>query len=136
MPYAAIPKIYRKESDPLMLQGDQSWLFWNKSVYKAQAAVPSHLEAPRSGYNSQAGSSRTSLTSGGGHDGNHLGLPTIGREVTNVSTLSSEENSDADGNSDPSGELKCRKCGETSFRVKMEGVGKQVLVCNACGTAA
>ena len=133
--FTTMPNEHR-DSDPLMLQGDQSWMFWNKSVYKAQAAHPSHLEAPRSGYSSQAESSNGSLTSGGGHDGIHLGVP-VARDITNVSVLSSEENSEAGSTSEPGGgELKCRKCAETSFRVKMEGVGKQTLVCNACGTAS
>ena len=134
-PYTALPK-HDKESDPLMLQGEQSYMFWNPQVYQAQAAN-SHLAAPRSGYNSTLNSSNGSITSPG-HDGSHLGLP-VGREITNVSRLSSEESSEVEGEISPaanSGELSCRRCSGKSFRVRIEGRGKQFLACNDCGNAA
>ena len=125
-----------KEADPLMMQGDRSYMFWNPQVYQAQAAAAhDHLDRP--GYTSTAGSSNASAV---GHDTTHLGPP-MGREITNVSRLSSEENSEADispGDGGEGGELTCRKCREASFRVRIDSAqgNKRVLVCNQCGTAA
>ena len=135
-PYSALPKI-DKESDPLMLQGEQSYMFWNSQLYQAQAANASHLDAPKSDYTSTVSSENGSVN-GQGHENNHLGLP-IGREVTAVSRLSSEENSEVEGTSNPetkAGELSCKQCSSKSFRVRIEGKGEQVLACNNCGTPA
>lgn len=124
------------EKDPLMLQGDQSYMFWNPQVYQAQAAASSHLYAPKSGYTSVTGSTSGSLASPG-HDPNHLGV-SMAREASNVSRLSSEENSDVDTSpgSGGSGELTCARCASKSFKVKIAGPRKQVLVCNDCGSVA
>ena len=128
--------------DPLMLQGDQSYMFWNQSTYAAQAAASnpshSHLYSPN-GYASTAGSSNASVN-GGGH------LAPLGREATNVSRLSSEEGSpgeegsagsgDGEGEGGDGGEVVCRRCGGRGFRVRMKsGKGRQVLECVDCGEA-
>ncbi|KAL9129519.1 MAG: hypothetical protein Q9217_002043 [Psora testacea] len=134
-PYSAIPKP-DSEVDPLMLQGEQSYMFWNRQVYQAQAAAASHqhhTHLDANGYASTAGSSNVSVV---GRDPNHLGLP-MGREASNVSQLSSEENSQADTSPGEGGEVTCRNCQGTSFRVRIENAqaNKQILVCNNCGTA-
>ena len=118
-----------------MLQGEQSYMFWNPQVYQAQAAASSHLGAPKSGYTSATGSTTGSLASSS-HDPTHLGV-FMGRQATNVSRLSSEENSDADTSpGSGSGELTCARCASKSFKVRIAGAGKQVLVCNDCGSTA
>ncbi|KAL9101374.1 MAG: hypothetical protein Q9163_003355 [Psora crenata] len=136
-----------KEADPLMLQGEQSYMSWNRQVYQAQAAAAAasnqqphltHLDVH--GYASTAGSS--SHVSVAGPDPNRLSLP-MAREATNVSRLSSEEGSEADashgeGAGGDGAEVRCRSCRGTSFRVRIDSTTqakKQILVCNACGTA-
>ena len=101
------------DADPLMLRGEQSFMFWNPTVYQAQAATASHLrptyDPARHNHNnhvhnsayspntSTAGSSNRSSVEG--HHHAHLGAP-MAKEDTRVSRLSSEEEgggSDAGG---------------------------------------
>ena len=146
---ASVPHI-DKNANPLMLQGEQSYMFWNRSVYQAQAAAAQspHLRGDISGDHSAnastAASSNASLAEHGG--GKRLGVP-IGRELTNVSRLSSEESSnDGDvgsvrkgGGSTPEeaaedGGVNCRRCGGDNFRVRT-GSGKRIVECASCGLA-
>ncbi|KAL9639407.1 MAG: hypothetical protein Q9164_000948 [Protoblastenia rupestris] len=135
-PYSSISKCDR-EANPLMLQGEQSYMFWNRQVYQAQAATAashqSHTHLDANGYSSATGSSNVSVA---GHDTNHLTLP-VNREITNVSQLSSEEESEAYVSPEEGGDVTCRSCKGTNFRVRIDGAvgGKQVLVCNGCGKA-
>jgi len=95
-----------------MLQGDQSYMFWNKQVYKSQAAGASLSPNPND---------------------NRLGVP-LGRQGSAVSALSSEESSleeEGDG-----GELRCTKCGGASFRARVQRGGGQRLECGRCGMLA
>ena len=65
-----------------MLQGDQSYVFWNSSLYKAQA------EGMTSGTHRAALAAHSARTSADGSSiGSHLGVPVI----TTASPLSSEE---------------------------------------------
>lgn len=129
------------EANPLMLRGEQSYMFWNSSVYQTQAATASHLgpnyDPSRHTHN---GYSQTTSTTGSsirssveGHHA-HLGVP-IAKADTQVSRLSSEE--DSDGESPPKEEGKdvtCRRCGGNSFKVTIGGnQRKQILVCGSCG---
>ena len=140
--FTAFPKA-DPSTDPLMLKGDQSYMFWNSSVYQAQAAAPSHL-GPN--YNplhhhhhhlhngtpqdaSPAGSSSASV------DGHHLGIP-LQKETTTVSRLSSEEESST-SNSPAEREAKeiiCGQCGGKSFKARTVG-RKPILECESCGQA-
>lgn len=122
-------------ANPLMLQGKQSYMFWNQSVYQAQAAAQSHLDPLKRNGRSQAtsttGSSNLSI------DGQHarLGVP-LNKATTAVSRLSSEGESDASA-SPQEGEAKeviCRRCGGRSFQAKTAG-GKPILKCEGCGEA-
>lgn len=129
---AGFPKV-DKESDPLMLRGDQSYMFYNPEVYQAQADnAHLHLDGKHD-YASTVGSSNASLSSPR-HDPTHLGAP-VRRELTAVSRLSSENTSEVDVSPGKDGEVTCQKCGGTSFKVRLEGAGKQTLVCERCGTA-
>lgn len=129
------------EANPLMLRGEQSYMFWKPSIYQAQAATASHLDPDynpsRHNHNrhsqttSTAGSSNRSSVEG--HHV-HLGVP-IAKADTRVSRLSSEEESG--GESPPRDEEKdvtCRRCGGKSFKVRI-GVNqrKQILECGTCG---
>ena len=122
----------QREANPLMLKGDQSFMFWNSSVYEAQANNANHRPEPSNGYSSTAESSQISVISPG-KDGNHL-RPSMDRGATNVSVLSSEATSDGGSSGGSGGEVTCRQCSGTSFKVRVEGGGKQLLVCNGCGT--
>ncbi len=138
------PKLGSKtpsEANPLMLRGEQSYMFWNSSVYQAQAATASHLgpnydpsHHNHNGYSpktSTGGSSNRSSVEG--HHG-HLGLP-IAKADTQVSRLSSEEESgDESPRRDEGKDVTCRRCGGKSFRVRIGGnQRKQILECGSCG---
>ena len=133
-----------KSANPLMLHGEQSYMFWNPTVYQAQAdnqsrintknshAYQNHLNGiDRSQNASTAGSSNVSID---GHHA-HLGVPLM-KETTTISRLSSEEESDgppgaAEGEEK---EVICRRCGGRSFKAKTAG-GKPMLECESCGEA-
>ena len=129
------------EANPLMLRGDQSYMFWNSSVYQAQAATASHLgpNYDHSNHNhnnhstrpSTAGSSNRSSTEG--HHA-HLGVP-MAKADTQVSRLSSEEESGGEGlQNDERSDVSCRRCGGKSFKVTIKGSQrKQILECGNCG---
>ena len=129
------------EANPLMLRGDQSYMFWNSSVYQAQAATASHLgpNYDHSNHNhnshstrpSTAGSSNRSSTEG--HHV-HLGVP-MAKADTQVSRLSSEEESGGEGlQNDEGKDVSCRRCGGKSFKVTIKGSQrKQILECESCG---
>ena len=129
------------EADPLMLRGEQSYMFWNSSVYQAQAAASSHLgpnydpnHHHHSGYSpktSTAGSSTRSSVEG--HD-THLGV-TMAKADTRVSRLSSDEESGGESlQRDEGNDVTCRRCGGKNFKVRIGGnQRKQILECGSCG---
>lgn len=129
------------EANPLMLRGEQSYMFWNSSVYQAQAATASHLgpsyDPSRHNHNgyspntSTAGSSNRSSVEG--HHA-HLGMP-IAKADTRVSRLSSEEESQEEGPPRDEGkDVTCRRCGGKDFKVRFgRKQRKQILECGSCG---
>ena len=147
-PYSQIP-MPDVEGDPLMLYGDHSYMFWNKGLYRAQANTASgaHLFQPngsRDGNEFSRGTSvdasATTASSTAESDGNknlsaavgngneaRLGIP-IGRKVSAVSALSSEEGSESE-------EIRCRNCGGRRFKVVGRGGGRRV-ECGECGVVA
>lgn len=105
-------------NDPLMLSGDQSYMFWNQSTYRAQAA-------------------------GGSGDGlrpNRLGVPAE-RTLSSVSALSSELSSSSEVEGDDAEEkgerkeVRCRRCGGRDFRARLQKGGGTSLECGVCGLA-
>ena len=139
--FAAFPKA-EQPTDPLMLKGDQSYMFWNSHVYQAQASAPSHLspnDSPHQHqhhlYNGNSQDTSTVASSNASIDGHHLGTP-LHKEATFVSRLSSEEES-ATSASPAEGEAKeviCRQCGGKSFKARTAG-RKPILECESCGQA-
>lgn len=120
------------DPDPLMLQGDQSYMFWNKQPYQSQvlsssSALSNQRLQPGTGSGESPGS-RASTSSHSGGSGNHLGVPAR-RESTTISALSSDAGSD-DG--EDSEALRCRRCDGTTFRAR-GGKGKTRLECQVCG---
>lgn len=110
---------FDREKNPLWLQGEQSFMFWNRSGWQAQAAAVAargeslahhHHHHPGGGgggpgnrisvgTSSTVGSSNGDAEGGGGGDHGHLGVP-LQREKTTVSRLSSEEGSSEEGSSE------------------------------------
>ena len=129
------------ECDPLMLRGEQSYMFWNSSVYQAQAATASHLgpnyDSSRHNHNGYSPKTSTAASSNRssaeGHQG-HLGVPMV-KADTRVSRLSSEEESGEENSQrDEAKDVTCRRCGGKSFKVTIEGnQRKQILECGSCG---
>ncbi|KAL8692648.1 MAG: hypothetical protein Q9218_002381 [Villophora microphyllina] len=130
------------DTNPLMLQGDQSYMFWNKSAYRAQAATANQNHAAfhsnqnsnnRSFHRRSANTSidgattASSRNSADGGSGGLLGVP-MQRELSTVSALSSEEDDAKRGGE--AEEIRCRRCKGQSFRARDRG---KVLVCGGCG---
>lgn len=139
-------------ANPLMLQGEQSYMFWNQSVYQAQASTASHLDP--NNYNpahrpahqhDNSGYASTTASSNASADGHHahLGVP-LDKATTTVSRLSSEEEEEGeeeDGGSRSRSpreaeakEVVCRACGGRSFKARRRG-RKSILECESCGEA-
>lgn len=123
--------------DPLMLQGDHSYTFLNKSQYrstdnapsspeKSQKSVTSGLHPERQRQSGPARSRTTSASTSASAD--RMGVP-VTREMSDVSTLSSEE---GDGES---ADLQCKRCGGSTFRARGKGTIRK-LECGACGEVA
>lgn len=129
------------ECDPLMLRGEQSYMFWNSSVYQAQAATAYHLgpnydpsHHNHNGYSPKTSTAASSnRSSAEGHHA-HLGVP-MAKADTRVSRLSSgEESGEESSQRDEAKDVTCRRCGGKSFRVTMGGnQSKPTLECGSCG---
>ena len=131
-PFAALQPA-SPDTDPLMLQGDQSYMFWNKQPYQSQVLSSSSIVGNGNGNGShrlQPGSrgSRASTSSHSGGSGNHLGVPAT-RESTAISALSSDAGSD-DGEDGET--VRCRRCDGRTFRAR-GARGKTKLECQFCG---
>ncbi|KAL8822321.1 MAG: hypothetical protein Q9191_006943, partial [Dirinaria sp. TL-2023a] len=140
------------EQDPLMLKGDQSYMFWNRELYKSQAEAARAAHPLRSATNgghsldtdlddhSALNSGGTSVEDfGSADDGNsihhhRLEVP-LQREITTASALSSEESLVKTDDAPGGGELKCTRCGEGSWKA-MAGRGAVRMQCAKCGTPA
>ncbi|KAI9837236.1 MAG: hypothetical protein M1819_000310 [Sarea resinae] len=116
--------------DPLMLQGEQSYLFWNKANWMDQAAVTSFRNADDSTTALNDGSRGDSQS----RDPNLLGPPIV-KKVSSVSALSSEESSSLEEDDTEGEQLACVRCGSVSFRARMTRQGQRLL-CTKCGTPA
>lgn len=125
------------EIDPLMLQGDHSYMFWNKSQHSSADNAPSSSEKSqkpetngvhpeRQGQSGPTRSRATSESTSASAD--RIGIPAA-REMSIVSTLSSEEE-DGEG-----ADLRCERCGGTTFRTRGKGTRRK-LECGACGEVA
>ena len=138
------PKLGAKhptEANPLMLRGEQSYMFWNSSIYQAQAATASHLgpnyDLNHHNHNGHSPKASTAGSSNGssveGHHA-HLGVP-MAKAETQVSRLSSEEESGGEvPQRDEGKDVACRRCGGKSFRATVGGSQKkQILECGSCG---
>ena len=144
-----------KPENPLWLQGDQSYLFWNKASYRAQAenaasqatahAHHAHYHQNLSANNSTDGN--RSSQDDGSRSQSRLGVP-LARGDTRVSKLSSEESSLAgDGEAEESesssyggenqeGDLECYKCGGKNFRMRVAASPGGIKDANGVGTDA
>lgn len=125
--YSVVPAL-NPEIDPLMLQGDQSYMFWNKENYQSQSLGNNTNSRLAPDPNTDGASSHSGSVT-------HLGVPTT-RQTTAVSALSSEESaSEAEADADADGEsedVRCRRCGSRTFRAR-GGKGRTGLECGVCG---
>lgn len=129
------------DTDPLMLQGDQSYMFWNKQPYQSQVLSSSSMtndtqsQSRRGRRRLKPGSAggSTSSHSGASANANYLEVPAT-RESTAISALSSEAGSEeADDHGAEEGDaVRCRRCDGRTFRAR--GIkGQTRLECLVCG---
>lgn len=131
------------KDSPLMLRGEQSYMFWNQSIYQAQAATAAATQLyPHSAATSMGASSNASADGEHPSGTAHLGVP-LGREITAVSKLSSEDGStedltNGDGlrrtQEDGDNDVACKNCAGKSFRVRSGSRGR-VVECAKCNTS-
>lgn len=122
-PFSASPRVNKQkeeadtstptvnqESGPLWLEGDHSYMFWNKDQYATQASRPH----------------RPSLLE-----------PNTGdlEGVRTHSALTSDVSSDEEEGDEDEEELSCSRCAGTNFRVSRTKQGEQKLICVMCGSA-
>lgn len=128
------------DTNPLMLQGDQSYLFWNKASYRAQAASATQTHSHHNHRRQRSDGGTTERTEGSSTNSmgsaGHLGVG-MAREMSSVSVLSSDEDADAgggeaggEGGRQQNGEMRCRRCEGRHFRARDGG---KVLVYGGCG---
>ncbi|GFF45672.1 uncharacterized WD repeat-containing protein C3H5.08c [Aspergillus lentulus] len=99
----------KDKDNPLWLQGQHSYAFWNKIAHDALAAQ-----------NKTPSQSR---------DSNRLSVP--GRKFSTGSALSSDYGS-SNGEGDEGDVLRCDNCQGTNFRATKSRTGKQKLICVRC----
>ncbi|KAF7161503.1 hypothetical protein CNMCM5623_007074 [Aspergillus felis] len=100
------------KDNPLWLQGQQSYAFWNKIAHDALAAQNKTPSQPR--------------------DPNRLSVP--GRKFSIASALSSDYgSSNGEGDEGDEGDvLRCDNCQGTNFRATKSRAGTQKLICVRC----
>lgn len=122
-------------------------MFGNRSLYRSQAEAArqlppghhnkDHLTTTAEGDLDSRG---TSMDGGSSVDGGQLGVP-LQREMSTVSALTSEESLVEEkgwggGAAKVGGvEVRCRRCGEESFRARKVG-GGVTMECVRCGAVA
>lgn len=128
--YPVVPS-HNPEVDPLMLQGDHSYMFWNKQQYRRETPSSPNPDGnlhPLSGPGS--GSRGTSPSSNASGSGTHLGVPAT-RELSAVSALSSDDEGANDDDDGEGGAVRCRRCGGATFRARGRGAQRR-LECETC----
>ncbi|KEQ96068.1 hypothetical protein AUEXF2481DRAFT_659731 [Aureobasidium subglaciale EXF-2481] len=128
-----------EDDDSLMLQGDQSMLYWRLALNSARNHHQQPLPSP------QPHSGRPSSSRTGSYN---LGLPhPLQRNQSAVSKLSIEQdNAATESDSDAASfkdalqgheeEVHCRECGSANFHVRAVKGGGTRLCCSSCGAAA
>ena len=99
----------KADQDPLWLEGDHSYMFWNKDQFAAQASRPR----------------RPSLLEPNTAD--------IEGERHSHSGLTSDVNSNGDEDEEDE-ELSCSRCAGTNFRATRTKQGEPKLICAKCGS--
>ncbi|MCJ1284011.1 hypothetical protein MMC26_003342 [Xylographa opegraphella] len=135
-----------RDSDPLMLQGTQSHMFWNKATYAEQASNSvqrmhtTDIDHRASGENCGtrqyinteiangllAPDLRNGVERSGSTGGSSIG--------TRASVLSSELSSDSvDREEGGEDDVRCRRCGGENFKARMVNGREKRLECTKCG---
>lgn len=114
--------------NPLALEGDRSYVYWDKELWKGQAArmqrmSESHEDVP-------------SVTDGT-TDAAHLAVrPALSNTHSTVSALSDEQSSADEFEDAREDEMKCMVCGDISFSARRTKDGSTKLYCAGCGSEA
>lgn len=134
-------RVAEDDADPLMLQGDQSMLYWKLALSSARNHHPQHTAS----HQPPPSSSRPSLSRPGSYN---LSLPhPFQRNQSAVSQLSIEQESvGTESDSDAASfkdalqgqgdEVVCQQCSGTSFHAKAVKGGGTSLCCSSCGAPA
>ena len=135
-----------RDSDPLMLHGGHSYMFWNKATYVEQASsTAQRVNTIDAGHDDSAvhGGTRQNIATetangfltpdlrdGVGRSGS-TGGSSIG---TRASVLSSELSSDSvDAEAGGEDDVRCRRCGGENFKARVVNGGEKRLECTKCG---
>lgn len=123
--------LQKDDSNPLMLQGGHSYLFWNTAEWRERADRAHNRNS----------ASDTDLPSAGHLAPDRL-PPHLERQNSVVSALSDERSStdefdDAREAVGPDDEIRCKQCGSASFKARLnKDRGGTQLVCTECGVPA
>lgn len=120
-----------KEENHLALEGDRSYMFWDKNMWQGHARrmqemSESHedVAAPPSAVDSTT-------------DASHLAVrPPLYQTHTAVSSLSDEQSSADEFEDAREDEMRCPHCGDFSFSARRMKDGTTKLLCTGCGSAA
>lgn len=118
-----------KEDNPLSLEGERSYMFWDKGIWQGHAErmhkmAESHedIAAPPSAIGSTT-------------DTEHLAVrPPLYKTRTAVSSLSDEQSSADEFEDAREDEMKCMHCGGDSFSARRMKDGSTKLFCTGCGS--
>lgn len=121
----------QKEENPLALEGDRSYMFWDKTVWQE------HAQRMQKMTDSHEDVAATPSTTDGMTDSAHLSVrPPLYHAHTDVSLLSDEQSSADEFEDAREDEMKCLHCGDVSFSARRMKDGSTKLICTACGTMA
>lgn len=119
------------KENPLALEGDRSYLFWDKDNWQG------HAERMQKMSESHEDIAATPSTTDGMTDSAHLSVrPPLYRTHTAVSSLSDEQSSADEFEDAREDEMKCGHCGDTAFSARRMKDGSTKLLCTGCGSVA
>lgn len=125
----------QKQENPLALEGDRSYLFWDKNVWQEHAR---QLQKMSDSHEDVAATPST--TDGMTDSAAHLSVrPPLYHSHTShtaVSSLSDEQSSADEFEDAREDDMKCERCGDVSFSARRMKDGSTKLLCTGCGTMA
>lgn len=120
-----------QHENPLALEGDRSYMFWDKEIWKGHAQRMQNMSESHEDVTSPMSAND------GTTDAGHLAVrPPLYQTHTSVSSLSDEQSSADEFEDAREDEMKCRHCGDVSFSARRAKDGTTKLLCTSCGTPA